>query len=228
MRSPFKSQRKTISETSGTTDALRSGAKAADGYNPRFEMLQDQFIRQFQDSTLLQVPVSEDAVLFEQVQRPKSTAGNASTQRLSRRTGSDHRQPAAHEMDAAAMVTGGAQFPSLAERTMAYSNVQCPHCFRKFSEKAALRHIPVCPQINKQSQMTPVPVPSKAMDLKRPATRQQRSPQGRTPLQPKRPEHNFSNVSSVREEAAEKPHVVQTLQQLREARRSFRNQEWMD
>lgn len=44
-RSPFKSQRYTISEASATTDALRSAAKVAEGYNPRFEMLQSQFIR---------------------------------------------------------------------------------------------------------------------------------------------------------------------------------------
>lgn len=37
-------------------------------------------------------------------------------------------------------------FPSLIERQAQFSNTQCPHCGRKFSEKAALRHIPVCPQ----------------------------------------------------------------------------------
>lgn len=129
-------------------------------------------------------------------------------------------------MDAAAMVSSSIQYPSLAERTLAYSNIQCPHCLRKFSEKAALRHIPVCPQINKQ-QMTPAPVASKAMDLKKPGPRVQRSPEGRTPvLQPRKPEHNFSNISTVRDDAADKTKPIQTLQQLRQARRSIRNQEW--
>lgn len=39
--------------------------------------------------------------------------------------------------------------PSLLERTANYNNQQCPHCLRKFSDKAALRHIPICPSIGK-------------------------------------------------------------------------------
>jgi len=42
--------------------------------------------------------------------------------------------------------------PSLIERTSAFNNVQCPHCLRKFAKKPAERHIPICPQKDKNEQ----------------------------------------------------------------------------
>ena len=36
------------------------------------------------------------------------------------------------------------KFPSLAERSAQFCSEQCPHCYKKFSNKAALRHIPLC------------------------------------------------------------------------------------
>lgn len=33
---------------------------------------------------------------------------------------------------------------SVQERSQAYAAVECPHCGRRFNEKAAQRHIPIC------------------------------------------------------------------------------------
>ena len=35
---------------------------------------------------------------------------------------------------------------SVQERSQAYADVECPHCGRRFNEKAAQRHIPICGQ----------------------------------------------------------------------------------
>lgn len=37
-------------------------------------------------------------------------------------------------------------------RSSNYSNIECPHCQRKFAEKAAERHIPICKELTRQKR----------------------------------------------------------------------------
>ena len=42
---------------------------------------------------------------------------------------------------------GSNRHEDLITRSSNYSNVHCPHCDRMFSEKASLRHIPICSKV---------------------------------------------------------------------------------
>jgi hypothetical protein len=71
------------------------------------------------------------------------------------------------------------EYISLAERTAQHANVECPHCTRKFNQKAADRHIPVCnmrgkqvgpPIAPKKVERSPIRSPMKANSLNKSQT----------------------------------------------------------
>jgi hypothetical protein len=55
------------------------------------------------------------------------------------------------------------KYEDVVTRTTKFSNVECPHCQRKFNERAAERHLPICAELHrfKRTEKKPTTLPKR-------------------------------------------------------------------